>query len=299
MIDDLSAIKNYIDLLQKNLSFDIIIYNECGLLQNTTLSAISSVGKWHTNPYCLKIKENDSLRNKCVSLKSCFVKKILSGNGIVKSTCFCGVTEYVLPIMIDGYLVSLVSASGFKGEIKESTFQILSKRVNLDYESFIDMREKELSTVRDEAFVIQAIEILGYLLKRYLLENTDIPQKIVTIHQKNNGHVQKAIEYISSNFTKQIDAEMVANHCHVNISYLQHLFSDILNHGIAEEIRLKRLLYAAELLCTTDYSVKYISHVTGFSSPDYFSTAFKKHFNVTPLLYKKNYKNGSHHISIP
>ena len=290
---DLKILKNYIDLLQNEIGLDIIIYNECGILQHTPLSSISALGKWHTNPYCLKIKENERLRKMCVSLKPNFVDKVLKGDGVVKSTCYCGVTEYVLPIKINDVLVCLVSAGGFLGTINENTLKTLSKRINSEYESFIDLRKNSLATVTDENIIIHAVEILGFLLERFIFERTDIPQKIVNMHQKNNGHVQKALDYISNHFTEQINADTVANYCHVNTSYLQHLFSDVLKHGIAEEIRIRRLSYAEELLCTTDYSVKYISHIAGFSSPDYFSTAFGKHFKMTPLSYKKKYKNDT------
>ena len=288
-MDDLQTLIKYINLLRDQLELDIIIYDISRLLQSTCLRNISVVGKWHTNPYCLKIKENRQLHQRCVALNPCFVEKALRGNGVVKSTCFCGVTEYVLPIQIDGHPVCLVSATGFLGDMKESIARILSKRVEMKLDAFIELRNAALSSGYDEAVTSRAIEILGHLLERVLIEHTDISHKITTMHQKNNGHVQRATDYISRHFTEDIDADAVAKSCHVNTSYLQHLFSEILGHGIAEEIRIRRLSCAEELLCTTDYSVKYISFLAGFSSSDYFSTAFKKHFGASPFEYKKRY----------
>ena len=284
--------RGYIDILQDQLGLDIIIYDECRLLQNTCISNISAVGKWHTNPYCLKIKENRQLRHRCVALKPNFVDKILSGNGVVKSTCYCGVTEYALPIRMDGHLVCLVSATGFFGALRGSTARLLSRRVGLCCADFVELRKDALLGEFDEAAVIRAIEILGYLLERVLLTHTDIPRRIAAMHRNRNGHVQKATNYISHHFAEQIDATAVAKYCHVNTSYLQHLFSEVLGYGIAEEIRFCRMAYAEELLCTTDSSVRYISYLAGFSSPDYFSTAFKKHFGVSPMEYKKKYQRG-------
>ena len=293
-MDDLSALREYIDILQEQLKLDIIIYDECRLLKNTYLGSLSVLGKWHTNPYCLKIKENRSLRRRCVALKPNFVEKILKGSGVVKSTCFCGVTEYVLPIRIDGHLVCLVSATGFLGEIKESSTKLLSKCVNMDADAFDELRKHALSDRYDEAAVKRAIEILGYLLEKILIEQIDISQRITTMHQTHTLHVHKAIEYISDHFTDLLDADTVAKHCHINTSYLQHLFSEVLGHGIAEEIRSCRLSYAKDLLCKTDYSVRYISYLAGFSSSDYFSTAFKKHYGCSPLGYRKKYQQNKY-----
>ncbi len=278
---------NYIYILKKQLNLDIIIYKECRFLENSELAKITEIGKWHTNPYCLKIKENANLQNQCVSLKPAFVRKILKGNGVVKSTCFCGVTEYAIPLVIDGYLVAIVSASAFLGKIEDGRIEALSKSVGLDKESFLKLREKCLSEVHEERMVMNAVEILRDLLFNYINEHTDIPEKIAKSRLKSNIHILKATDYIYKNFTMPIDAAAVANYCHVNVSYLQHLFSDIVGHGISEEIRICRLNYAKELLCTTDYSVKHISILCGFSSPDYFSTVFTKRCGARPLEYRK------------
>lgn len=285
-MERIDMIIGYIDILKNQLGLDIIIYDECGLLKNTCLTKIDEVGKWHTNPYCLKIKENKRLRNRCVSWKPDFVKKILKSVGVVKSTCFCGVTEYVIPIKLNQCLVCMVSAVGFEGEIKERTAQILSRCVGLDYESFVEFRKESLANFSDEKKVVTAIEILRHLLLQFILENTDIPHLIESKQHSSNEHILKAMDYISSNFSKPIDSKSVADYCHINVSYLQHLFSCLLGHGIAEEIKLRRLAFAEELICTTDYSIRYISFLSGFSSPDYFSTAFKRYFGDSPLNYR-------------
>ena len=73
---DVALIKNYVDLLEKHLGIDLIIYDECKLLSGTELSQIRALGKWHTNRYCLKIKENKSLHKRCIYLKDAFLEKI-------------------------------------------------------------------------------------------------------------------------------------------------------------------------------------------------------------------------------
>lgn len=289
-MDAFEALKHYMDILQDQLGLDIIIYDECRLLQSTCLGELSAVGKWHTNPYCLRIKENDRLRNRCVVLKPYFVERVLQGEGVVRSTCYCGVTEYAMPVRIGGRLACIASATGFCGTLRSGTAERLGRRVGMRGEELTEMRRCVLRDDCDAGAVIGSIELLGHLIERVLNERTDIPQRMQAMQQASNAHVQRALEYISHHFTEPLDADAVARYCHVNTSYLQHLFSEIVGHGIAEEIRLCRLSYAEELLCTTDYSVRYVAHLTGFSSPDYFSTAFKKQFGTSPRGYKKRYR---------
>ncbi len=286
-MENLQIISDYIDILETHLGLDIIIYDECRLLSLTKLANLPQMGKWHTNHYCLKIKENKDLRHRCVHLKQDFVNKILNGEGVVKSTCYCGVTEYVSPIKCGEHLICLVSAVGFCGEVRDSTYKILSKRVGLTYEKFMSLRESALLKADDEQTVINAVKILSFMLEHYILEETSIAELLNTASRVSNEHIIRATEYIAQNFSKPIDAAAVANYCHISESHLMHLFSAVIGHGIAEEIRLCRLKYAEELLCTTEYSVRYISFICGFSSSDYFSTVFKKHFKESPLQYRK------------
>ncbi|MBQ9071402.1 MAG: helix-turn-helix transcriptional regulator [Clostridia bacterium] len=284
----LEIIRDYIDLLENQLGLDIVIYDECRLLSKTTLSSLRQTGKWHTNPYCLKIKENKKLHKRCVNLKEDFVNKVLSGEGVVKSTCFCGVSEYVMPIKCGDRLVCMVSAVGFLGNLHECTYMALSRRIGLSYKRFMALRDSALLKADNEETVMTAIKILGNMLERYVTLESEIPDLLDTVRREANDYVLKACDYIAKSFESPITARDVAKHCHISESYLKHLFSVVTGHGVAEEIRICRLNYSKELLCTTEYSVRYISFASGFSSADYFSTVFKKQFEMSPLQYRKH-----------
>ena len=281
-------LKNYIALLEEQLGWDVIIYDECGLFSATELASLSQMGKWHTNPYCLKIKSNKRLRTKCVRLKRAFVDKALRGNGVVKSTCFCGVTEYVVPIKYRDHLICMVSATGFLGELPDRIYMHLGERLGISYDQLMELRSLSLLETRDERHVHAAVGILAHLLFQYVMESTKIPAMLDDAECEGNEHVLLARRYIAQHFAEPIQTESVAKHCHLSKSHLEHLFCRAIGHGIAEEIRLCRLHYAKELLCTTDDSIRYISYVSGFSSSDYFATSFKRQFGLSPLQYRKN-----------
>lgn len=284
---ELETIKAYMDLLERRLGWDLIIYDECGKLCETALASLSQLGKWHTNPYCLKIKSSKRLRTKCIRLKQNFVDKVLGGKGVVRSTCFCGVSEFVMPIRYGEHLVCMVAATGFLGDLPERIYKNMSSRVGMDAEQFAELRTESLKRLEDEAHVIAAIEILGQLISRYITEHTDIPAMLDDANREDNEHVLMARKYIERHFAEPLCTDSVARHCHLSKSHLEHLFCQSLGHGIAEEIRLCRLNLAKELLCTTDDSVKYISYLCGFSSTDYFATVFKRYFHLSPLQYRK------------
>ena len=283
----IERIGNYIDLLEHQLGWDIILYDESGLLSGTPIAVLPQLGKWHTNAYCLRIKGNRRLRARCVRLKPNFVDRVRSGKGVVKSTCHCGVTEYAMPITYKGELLCIVAATGFCGDLSERVCRHLSERMEMPLDQLMELRGSALRVGENEGHVVAAMEILSRLLAQYIMEETKIPKLLDDAECDGNAYITLARRYITQHFSDPIQTEAVARHCHLSKSHLEHLFSRTLGHGVAEEIRLCRLQYAKELLCTTDYTVKYIAFLSGFSSSDYFATAFRKQVGVTPLRYRK------------
>lgn len=76
----------------------------------------------------------------------------------------------------------------------------------------------------------------------------------------------------------------------LNISRVQlyRKVKAILGISVSDYISNYRLENAKTLLENTDLSMSEIAYSTGFSSPNYFSTAFKGKYGVTPGAYKKS-----------
>ena len=54
--------------------------------------------------------------------------------------------------------------------------------------------------------------------------------------------------------------------------------------GYINDVRLSR---AAEMLKNTDNKITYIAFLCGFEDSNYFSTAFKKKYGISPKIYRK------------
>ena len=65
----------------------------------------------------------------------------------------------------------------------------------------------------------------------------------------------------------------------------------ILGINISDYINNFKLENAKTQLENTKMTVSQIAYTNGFSSPNYFSTAFKNKFGVSPGAYKKNKSN--------
>ncbi len=87
----------------------------------------------------------------------------------------------------------------------------------------------------------------------------------------------------NSNFT----VEAIADKLNISRVQLYRKFKAILGVKISDYIQNTRLDKAKELLKTSSLTISEIAYSTGFSSPNYFSTAFKNKFNQSPKAYRE------------
>ncbi|MXN91665.1 substrate-binding domain-containing protein [Flavobacterium sp. Sd200] len=80
--------------------------------------------------------------------------------------------------------------------------------------------------------------------------------------------------------------EELAENLKVSRVQLYRKVKAILGMSISDHINNIRLERAAELLKTNDFTISEIAYTVGFSSPNYFSTAFKHKFGYSPKEYK-------------
>lgn len=290
-----SRAKSFIRLfsqLEKDFGWDIILYDFYGIYRTfEELSGLFEIEyKWHSNPYCMQIKSNDGLFEKCVILKDRFlIPKIKKGKSFW-GRCYCGVTEYIVPIKVSGVIVAALNVSGYYEKTYEKGFDFISKRLDMDCGNLMKMHKQYLKKLdaSEKRRVEIYMEVLSNELK-ILGENTLFKENIKTNAELsgNNLIFLNTIDYIKKHYSEEISPEMIARALNISLSHLQHVFSQKSGHGVATEIRDYRLSIAAELLYTTERSVKSVAISVGYINVDYFSVLFKRKFGMSPLEYRK------------
>lgn len=71
-------------------------------------------------------------------------------------------------------------------------------------------------------------------------------------------------------------------------SRFQHLYTDTFGISVSQELIKSRMEKAAELLKTTDLSVKDISAIIGIRNTSYFVKRFGETYGMTPLQYRRS-----------
>lgn len=100
-------------------------------------------------------------------------------------------------------------------------------------------------------------------------------------------YVEKAIDYISTNYSYPITIEDVAAYVGISRSHLFRSFQLYQQQSPKEYLTDFRIRQARHLLRETSLSVAAIAYSVGFENNLYFSKAFKSRMHISPTEYRK------------
>lgn len=103
-----------------------------------------------------------------------------------------------------------------------------------------------------------------------------------------NEMIGRCLKIIDDNIANKITVDFLARQLSVSASYLGKLFRSEVGSGISEYIKERRLEQAKYLIQTGSYTITQVSDMLGYCSGCYFSTEFKKRYNLTPSEYSKS-----------
>lgn len=101
-----------------------------------------------------------------------------------------------------------------------------------------------------------------------------------------------AKKYIDNHYNENITIETLSSLVHLNKYYFAHNFAKQFGASPINYLIKRRIDESKHLLANTNYSLSSISQIVGFSSPSYFSQAFKRSTNTTPQEYRKMYQDS-------
>ncbi|EGJ27374.1 AraC family transcriptional regulator [Streptococcus porcinus] len=127
-----------------------------------------------------------------------------------------------------------------------------------------------------------------YLFIDALIEESQ--SQTVTSHDDiKEFYIREALNFIERNYENNISVETIANHCNLNRHYFSRLFKEKMNISPQTFLISYRLSKSCELLRHTNMSLQEIAEAVGYSNQFNFSTAFKRHYNLSPLHWRKHH----------
>lgn len=119
-----------------------------------------------------------------------------------------------------------------------------------------------------------------------LIENSSIPQNA----KVGINIFEKIIDYVKSNYKKEISNNDIANVIGYHPYYLNKLFTERYGTTLHQYLINYRLILAENLLTATDKSINEIALECGFSSAISLTVNFKNKHDLTPTQYRKKHE---------
>jgi AraC family transcriptional regulator of arabinose operon len=133
------------------------------------------------------------------------------------------------------------------------------------------------------------IRRVGYLYEviSSLIEAQSAYKRELNIYDySSDTYVAYALQYIKLNYSK-IKVNDIAQYIGISRSYLTAIFKKQLNISPQEYLVSFRLKRSAELLKTSNASIKEIADMIGYDNPLTFSKMFKQTYGISPREYRK------------
>ena len=193
--------------------------------------------------------------------------------------------EYYWMSFLGTNLDEIIRECGFNELVQIQDFELMDDTVRiLDNAVYKDHSDKDM-----DMFILgQLYTLLSYSKKiNSLSENTN---KL----NKDYNYFKQAIRYIEDNINKgsYITVSDIQRHLHISPSYCRMIFQKYSKHSPQKMILYKRFDRIRNELELTSYSIKEIAFRAGYHDQSLFSRQFKQIFSVSPVEYRKNYKNG-------
>lgn len=136
------------------------------------------------------------------------------------------------------------------------------------------------------------LQHLGVIIR----EKTEKPMETYDITGRQaRGYLwtrlQKALQYITDNCREDIHLKDVAEYVGLNPDYLERELHRIMGTTFLRHLTRSRLQRALPLFNDTNKTIAEIAYASGFKDPFDFSRVFKKHYGLSPRLFRDKYSS--------
>lgn len=145
------------------------------------------------------------------------------------------------------------------------------------------LREFMEESKTDSAIARDKITAIEKLLLHKVVESfhpVTNEESSVTVHDRIE--VDRAVEYIYSNFAKKLTVDMIASKVCLSPSHLSSLFKEGVGKSVMGFVTDVRLQDARKQLLLKKYTISEIAMNCGFSSPSHFAQSFKNRYGMSP-----------------
>lgn len=228
-------------------------------------------GSVKENDFCEIIQKNESLKEKCIFSDTEILDRCRESGCYESHFCHAGLYDAALPVVINGSIAGYLIMGRVRSADSPAKFNASDdKKLGKLYSElpfFSENRLLSLKTLLPSILFADAIS----------LELDELGEKIV--------------EYIENNLSSELSINSICKTFFISKNHLYKYFK--MSHGttVNEYITFLRTEKAKEYLAHTSEPVYSVCERVGIDNYTYFCRLFKKREGLTPMEYRKKFKN--------
>ncbi|MCQ2598285.1 MAG: response regulator [Treponema sp.] len=169
----------------------------------------------------------------------------------------------------------------------EELYYLYSKIISDLFKRFPAYTEKDLylnmkSIMIERLWLLKDLEEWKVYVRDYCIYLSALLSRGIVEHP----FIEEALEYISKNYTKNINMAIVANHVSVNYTWFSEKFKEHTGVNFNEYLKNLRIEEAKRLLEKDCYKVYEVAERSGFGDVKYFMKTFREITGKTPTEWK-------------
>lgn len=275
----------------ENISGRFIIKDFVGFMNwEPSLASVLLPYIGHRSAFCQSIKSNAQTYSRCITCSIVHQRRCMRKQAPFSGTCYMGIDEYAVPIMIDDLCIGSISIGSYCLDPKDAESRMRKEmaRSGEDYEArkqLFDISVGSKAPSEEACAVFQFVA--SYLAEEFrpYAHRALLQQDAVKTSDAGFDIIQT---YIFNNYTNPtIGIASIAEACNYSQSYVSHTFSKKMKVNVRTYINQLRIVLAKHELAAGN-SVSYTAMICGFNDANYFSNVFRAMVGIPPSQYAKH-----------
>lgn len=258
-----------------------------------TLGALLLRHTGHHSAFCQSIKQNPNLYARCSLCSAAHKRHCKQLQAPFSKSCFLGISEYSVPIMIDRLCIGSISVGHTCTDFSEASRRLKkeAERLSLNHSELQQIFHESVSPEAPSSQTCAVFQFIADFLAEEFRPFVHLARLDDAKSPADSGF--EAIRtYIFNNYTSpNISIASIAEACNYSQSYVSHTFKKKMKVNVRTYINQLRIVLAKHEL-SNGSSVSFTAMICGFNDANYFSNVFRSMVGIPPSQYAKHCHKG-------
>jgi AraC-like DNA-binding protein len=156
----------------------------------------------------------------------------------------------------------------------------------------------QLFAASDVRRISSLLDLLDLLARDRGAQSIASTRYLSKINLREGEAIDRALEYLNTNFKDPISLEELSAHLHVSPATCNRLFQKSIGRSFKTALIEIRISHACRLLLETDQSILDVAYASGFTNLSNFNRRFKEMQGHTPREYRNLMRPAGHELAL-